>query len=80
MSGEPENPVLAYLRRLDERMANMDRTLDEIRLRMTTLEQHVGYLVSIEASHYASLSTRLDDVAGRLARIERRLDLVDHRQ
>jgi hypothetical protein len=44
---------------------------------MTTLEFSVGNLMSIEASHYAGQSGRLDRVDARLERIERRLELAD---
>jgi hypothetical protein len=41
MADEPENLVLVYLRRIDERLAGLER---EFTLRMTGLEARVGSL------------------------------------
>ena len=49
----------------------------EMRHRIGMLERQVGSLTDNEAEHYASVSVRLDDVVGRLDRIERRFDLVE---
>ena len=63
---EPDNVVLAYPRRIDEKV---DRVIDDVRdikVRVTNLEQG-----------QAGIQRRLDRVEARLDRIERRLDLVD---
>ena len=63
---EPDNVVLAYPRRIDEKV---DRVIDDVRdikVRVTNLEQG-----------QAGIQRRLDRVEARLDRIERRLDLVE---
>jgi hypothetical protein len=65
MMPEPDNVVVVYLRRIDEKA---DRVIDDVRdikFRVTTLTK--GKLVS----------NAEDLVEARLDRIERRLDLVD---
>lgn len=64
MSEGPDNLVLIYLRRIDEKV---DRIADDIR----ELKTRVGIL----EQQYASLSSRMDRFEARLERIERRLDL-----
>ena len=63
MSGEPDNIVLIYLRRLDEKV---DRLLDEMR-------DVKGRLTGVE-ENLAAVHRRIDL---RIDRIERRLDLTD---
>jgi hypothetical protein len=66
MMPEPDNVVLVYLRRIDEKV---DRVIDDVRdikLRVTNLEEG-----------QAGIQRRLDRVEARLDRIERRLDLVE---
>ena len=66
MSGEPDNIVLIYLRRLDEKV---DRLLDEMRdvkVRLTSVEENL-----------AGVHRRIDRMDLRIDRIERRLDLTD---
>lgn len=73
MSEGPDNLILVYLRRLDEKV---DRVLDELRelkVRVGFMEQQVAGL----HGQYASLASRIDRVETRLERIERRLDLQD---
>jgi len=63
---EPDNVVLAYPRRIDEKV---DRVIDDVRdikVRVTNLEQG-----------QAGIQRRLDRVEARLDRIERRLALVE---
>ena len=66
MMPEPDNVVLVYLRRIDEKV---DRVIDDVRdlkVRITNLEEG-----------QAGIQRRLDRVEARLDRIERRLDLVE---
>jgi hypothetical protein len=72
----PDNLVLVYLRRLDERTARMHDDVVDLKLRMTTVETQVGTLVASEQSHYASLARRIDMLDARVERIEGRLDLM----
>ena len=66
MAGEPENIVLQYLRRFDEKL---DRVVDEmlgVKVRLTSVEEGL-----------AGVNRRLDRLESRVERIERRLDLVE---
>ena len=66
MSGEPENLVLIYLRRIDTKV-------DGLRADMVEVKQRIGFL----EAQYASISRRVDRIGGDVERIKTRLDLVD---
>jgi predicted nucleic acid-binding Zn-ribbon protein len=66
MPEEPDNVVLIYLRRLNERLDGLHEDNREIETRLGILEQQG-----------ASLSSRIDRIELRLDRIEKRLDLVE---
>ena len=78
MSGEPENIVLVYLRRID---ANLDRLGSEVqdpKQRVTSLELAQARTPQDVADLHVALAgvqVRLDKIDARLERIERRLDL-----
>lgn len=66
MANEPDNILLQYMRRFDEKL---DRVVDEmldIKIRLTAVEEGL-----------AGVNRRLDRLELRIERIERRLDLVD---
>ncbi|MCO5131105.1 MAG: hypothetical protein M9932_11130 [Xanthobacteraceae bacterium] len=66
MAGEPDNMILVYLRRFDEKL---DRVIDDMRdlkIRATAVEEGL-----------VGIHRRLDRLETRVERIERRLDLVD---
>lgn len=66
MASEPDNILLQYMRRFDEKL---DRVVDEmldIKIRLTAVEEGL-----------AGVNRRLDRLEQRIERIERRLDLVD---
>ncbi len=66
MADAPDNVVLVYLRRIDEKV---DRVIDDVRdlkVRVTNLEEG-----------QAGIHRRLDRIETPLDRIERRLDLVE---
>lgn len=63
---EPDNIVLAYLRRISEQIDALREDNREIKTRLSILEQQM-----------ASVVARLDRVELRLDRIERRMDLVE---
>ncbi len=63
---EPDNIILVYLRRIDEKLDRVIEDVREIKTRVGILEQQ-----------YASVSNRIDRVESRLDRIEKRLDLVE---
>ncbi|QYU70679.1 hypothetical protein J4558_11430 [Leptolyngbya sp. 15MV] len=66
MSDQPDNLMLVYLRRLDEKMDRIIEDVGLLKIRMTHVEEGL-----------AVVSRRLDRVEQRLDRIERRLDLVE---
>jgi hypothetical protein len=77
MADEPDNLVLIYLRRIDERLAGLER---EFMLRMTGLEARMGSLEGRFSGlevRFAALEVRADTIGHGLDRIERRSDLVD---
>ena len=74
MTEETENVVLELLRRMRSSMERMELDMMDIKSRMTGIEISVGQM----AGQLASQSLRLDRMEERIARIERRLDLVDH--
>lgn len=66
MANEPDNILLQYMRRFDEKL---DRVVDEmldIKVRLTAVEEGL-----------AGVNRRLDRLELRIERVERRLDLVD---
>ena len=72
MADEPENLVLAMLRRIDERTTRMDIKLDrvvddvqDLKMRMTHVEEGL-----------AGINRRLDRMEVRVDHIEKRLELV----
>lgn len=73
MNDEPDNLIVRYLRRLDEKVDHMMEDLRDIKQRLSSLE------VSVALVHgdFAAQSQRIDKLEGRLDRIEQRLDLRD---
>lgn len=75
MTDNIENLTLEMLRRIDNRLANMEGDIHDLKLRMSTVEDHLGtIIVSI-----GGLNHRMDRFDERLTRVERRLDLSDAR-
>lgn len=73
--------VIDFLR---ERFGRVDAQLDEIKRtqrehgqRITLLEQQMAQFSANEQHHYANVMLRLDGIADRLERIERRLQLAE---
>lgn len=66
MVESPENLVLTYLRRLDEKVDRLSEDMREVKSRLGILE-----------SQYASVSNRLDRMDERMARLENRLGLTE---
>lgn len=77
MSGEPDNFVLVYLRRLDTKMDDLRAGTAEVKQRLTTLEVQIASLSATESRHYAQVMQRLGRHETRLDRIEHRLELSD---
>lgn len=67
MAEEPDNLVLSYLRRIDEKMDRLVDDMHDIKVRLTAVEEG---LVGVQR--------RVDRMESRLDRVERRLDLVEH--
>jgi hypothetical protein len=75
MAEEPENLILRYLRKLDEKLDQVIETQRDHGRHLTALEVGVGTMAATEMSHYANSAMRADRTDDRLDRIERRLDL-----
>jgi len=73
MANEPENLVLAYLRRIDEKV---DRLRDDVRELKTGLNSVRRDLIAL-AEADARVELMVDRQGERLDKIERRLDLRD---
>lgn len=70
---EPDSLILAYLRRLDEKLDRVIGDVGDLRQRVGLVEQQI--LVSHQ--HYAAVSGRLDRIDQRLDRLESRTGLID---
>lgn len=66
MADDPDNIVLVYLRRFDEKLDRVSDDVRELKGRMTALEESV-----------VGIQRRMDRLDVRLDRVEKRLDLVD---
>jgi DNA repair ATPase RecN len=66
MSDQPDNIMLVYLRRIDEKLDRVIDDVNDLKVRVTNVEEGL-----------AGVHRRLDRGDARLDRIERRLDLVD---
>ena len=66
MTDEPDNLVLVYLRRIDEKVDGLRDDVRDLKVRMTSLEEGI-----------VGVQRRIDRLEMRVERIERRLDLVD---
>jgi hypothetical protein len=73
MTDAPDNLVLQYLRRFDERQTRFQDGLQDLKVRMGSIEQQLTTLRT-DVTHVLHLMDRMDEC---LLRIERRLDLVD---
>ena len=67
-----ECDILAYLRRLDEKMDLLSASMADLGRRVTSLESKVVLL----HGDFAAQSERIDRIEQRLDRIERRLEIV----
>ena len=67
MAEEPDNLVVRYLRRIEEKMDRLVDDMHDIKVRLTAVEEG---LVGVQR--------RVDRMESRLDRVERRLDLVEH--
>ena len=67
MVDQPDNLVLAMLRKMDSKMDRIVDDLGDLKVRMTHVEEGL-----------AGVNRRLDRLEVRVDRIDKRLDLVDH--
>jgi hypothetical protein len=67
MADEPDNIVLVYLRRIDEKLDRLIDDVQDLKVRVTALEEG-----------QAGINRRLDRIEMPVERVERRLDLVEH--
>ena len=70
---EPDNLVLVYLRRIDQKVDRLIDNEQDLKIRMTDCEER---LAKVELS-IAGINRRCDRIEARLDRIERRFDLAD---
>ena len=66
MVDEPDNIVLVMLRRIDQRTERMAEDLQDLKVRVTAVEEGL-----------AGVNRRLDRLEARIERIEKRLELSD---
>jgi archaellum component FlaC len=66
MAKEPDNIVLAILRKIDQRTERMAEDLQDLKVRVTSVEEGL-----------AGVNRRLDRLENRVERIEQRLELSD---
>ncbi|MEA2741548.1 MAG: hypothetical protein QOH05_4855 [Acetobacteraceae bacterium] len=72
VSDRPDNLVLTYLRRMDEKLDRIASSVADLGRRVTSLEAKVVLL----HGDFAAQSERIDRIEVRLDRIERRLEIV----
>lgn len=73
MTENVENLVLEHLRAIRATLEKQGERLDRIEIRMGSLEQYQALF----HTDLVAANVRLDQIAQRVERIERRLDLVD---
>ena len=71
MTDDVGNLILERLRRMDDRLVNIEGDLHDMKLRMTVVEEHIGNLVL----GISGLNARMDRFDERLTRVERRMEL-----
>jgi chromosome segregation ATPase len=73
MNDETTNVVLEHLRRIRASQERMELDIGEIKGRLSALEQTTGQVLN----SIGIMNQRMDRFDERLARIERRLDLIE---
>jgi hypothetical protein len=80
MTEETENMVLEMLRRIRASQERTELDIADMKVPMSSLEQHEGQVLTLQGQVVTLLGTlnqRVDRCDERLGRIERRLDLVE---
>ena len=75
MSDEPDHLVLRYLRRMDEKLDNLNNKVGELVVRISAVERELAGSKSPDTD-FAGMQARMDGFDRRLDRIENRLELV----
>ncbi|WOE73919.1 hypothetical protein [Alterisphingorhabdus coralli] len=73
MTENVENLILERLKRIDQRLGTMEGDIQDLKIRMTAMEEHMAGLFT----SMAGVHSRLDRFDERLSRVEKRLDLQD---
>ncbi len=73
MSSETETLVLEMLRRIRSSQERMELDIGDLKSRVSLIEQMQGQMLAL----LGGLGQRMDRFEERMARIERRLDLVE---
>ena len=79
MGDEPDSPVSVYLRRIDAKVDGIAGELRDVKARLGLIEVGMSGVrreIAFLSGSYATLSVRMDHFDERMARIERRLDLL----
>lgn len=75
MTDNVENLILERLRRIDDRLINMEDDIQVVKSRLSAIDEHMGgMLITL-----SGLNTRMDKFDERLGRVERRLELSEAR-
>jgi hypothetical protein len=73
MANQTDNTVLEHLRRIRASRERTELDISELKSTASTLEQVTGQVLQL----LGTMNQRMDRFDGRLARIERRYDLVE---
>jgi hypothetical protein len=73
MTDETANLILEYLRNIRSDTTAIRNDVDDLKLRMTAVEHHLGQ----QQVQLAAINGRIDRLDERVGRIERRLELVE---
>ena len=73
MADEPTNLVLEHLRRIDRKVDGLGVDMQQVILRLGSIERHMAGLSITEVNQNAEI----DRIKARLDRVEQRLELSD---
>ena len=73
MAEQPDSIVIEMLKRIRASQERMELDITDLKVRVSSLELHQGQILTL----LGGINQRLDRLDDRVARVERRLDLVD---
>lgn len=73
MAEQPDSIVIEMLKRIRASQERMELDITDLKVRVSSLELHQGQILTL----LGGINQRLDRLDERVARVERRLDLVD---